>query len=210
MGPQRLIPQPTLPNYLSTTGVLTPTPKISSLGTASAMHPTNTMTTTVAPAQPLAAAAVATLHPANLTATLKETVTAHPAATATPMTTAILDPSQTFKARWETLTRVSSPMEVLVPALALFLTPPWQAGQRGAVQTRRGIRLGIDVQPLAEGLGTVEVQESFIRVEDLGENMNMEMEMEMKIVWRRFRVLNIREGRLGAGDKDEGMPSRRR
>ena len=44
---------------------------------------------------------------------------------------------------------------------------------------------------------------------DMGD-VGMTMEMEMKIVWTRFRVLKLQEGRLGAEDEEEGMPSRRR
>ena len=72
------------------------------------------------------------------------------------------------------------------------------------------MRLRVFVQTLAEGLVVVEVQEGMIRVEDMGENMTMEMGMEMKIVWRGFRVLEVREGRPGAEDEEEGMPTRRR
>ena len=79
---------------------------------------------------------------------------------------------------------------------------------------------GVLIQTLPEGLGVMVAQVELIRVKGMGENMEvvvldkgnvgMTMEMEMKIVWRRFRVLKLREGRLGAEDEEEGMPSRRR
>ena len=170
--------------------------------------------------QPLAATAVATLLPANLTANLKEMVTAHLAATATKMTIATLDPSQMFNARWVTLTGVPSRMEVLIPAPTLFRTPPWQAGKRRAIERGRTMRSGVLIPTLPKGLGVMVAQVGLIRVKGMGEgmevvlldmgDMGMTMEMEMKIVWTRFRVLKLREGRLGAEDEEEGMASRRR
>ena len=82
------------------------------------------------------------------------------------------------------------------------------------------MRSGVLIPTLPKGLGVMVAQVGLIRVKGMGEgmevvlldmgDMGMTMEMEMKIVWTRFRVLKLREGRLGAEDEEEGMASRRR
>ena len=170
--------------------------------------------------QPLAAIAVAALRPANLTATLKKTVTAHPAATATKMTTATLDPPYPFPVPGIAQIRIFSPRGLIIPIPTLFLTPDWRSMKGSPKGRARTMQSEVFTQTIAEDLGVMVPQVELIRVEGMGEgmevvvlemwNVSMTMEMEMKIVSWRSRVLKLREGLLGAEDEEEGMPSTRR